>query len=611
MSIYDYIVIAFYFVFMAALGPVYKSFSRTASDFFRGGGGMLWWMVGSSAFMTAFSAWSFTGGAAKAYETGTFFLLLFGCNFVGLWLTYFYLAARFRQMRIITAVEGVRKRYGNVNEQVFAWLPVPLNIIWGGLGLYVITVFIYGVFRNEPFLANVSPSTAMGVMIVAMGLTVMLMTLFGGSWAATAGDFVQMLVVLTITILLAYLTLTQPEIGGLTGLIEHLPKHHFDWTHFERPWIIVFFAFTLLINQTVQNNSLLAGASKFVFVKNGRDAQKATLLSIIGFLLLSPIWIIPAMAAAIYFPNLAESFPELGASQGNSAAYVAMAIKLLPSGLLGMLVCGIFAASITSMNSALNIAAGTFVRNVWIRIVEPGASEKKQIMVGRIFIFIYSLLMIALAFIFLENKEMSLFDIVLILAASVGLPTAAPMFLGVFIKRTPPWAGWSTMLVGFVFAVAINLVFYLVPAVDLFNVFLRPQTPFTRMEAGDMQIATTTFILFVVTSYWYLRTIPHYKNSSEAYREQVDEFFEEMNTPIDQAAEHGPDYDNDARQNRVMGLLCMIYGVFILLMLLIPNTWKARGGILFCGGTITATGVILLGVASRLKRQVERPAGDE
>ena len=99
---YDYIVIGVYFVFMLSLGPIYKGFSKTASDYFRGGGGMLWWVVGSSAFMTTFSAWSFTGGAAKAYETGTFFLVIFACNILSLIFCFFFVVAKYRQMRILS-----------------------------------------------------------------------------------------------------------------------------------------------------------------------------------------------------------------------------------------------------------------------------------------------------------------------------------------------------------------------------------------------------------------------------------------------------------------------------------------------------------------------------
>lgn len=586
MTIYDYIVIGFYLVFMLVMGPVYKSFSKTASDYFRCGGGMLWWVVGSSAFMTTFSAWSFTGGAAKAYETGTFFLLLFLCNFAGLWFTYFFTAARFRQMRIVTAIEAVRKRFGNVNEQVFTWLPIPFNIVFGGLSLYSISVFMYSVFGIN-----------MVALIVGLGITVMVMTLVGGAWAATAGDFVQMLVVVTITVLMAFLTLTHPDIGGAVELVNKLPPHHFNWTLFDRPWIIAFFAVTLLINQMVQNNSMLLGAAKYVFVKNGADAKKATLISIVGFLLLSPIWMIPAVAATILHPNLAAEYPRL--NNPNEAAYVAMAVTLLPQGLLGLLVCAIFAASLTTMNSLLNIAAGTFVRNFYIRIIDKTASESRQIFIGRVFIFAYVICWILMAMLFMNFKELKLFDLLLICAASIQIPITVPLFFGIFIKRTPAWTGWSTMAAGF--SVSLLLRFVLTP--DFFGRVLKTDTPFSKQELGDLNIAATTAVLFVVCIAWFFFTTLFYKKDKKAYVEQVDAFFEEMSTPIDMAVEHGSTYDSDSRQYGVLGILCLIYGAFILLLLLIPNSSQARMGILFCGGTIFLAGAILQWISRKLRRK--------
>jgi Na+/proline symporter len=175
MTVYDYLVLGFYIAFMLSMGPVFVKFSRTASDYFRGGGGMLWWVVDSSVFMTSFSAGSFTGGAAKAYETGTFFLLLFFCNIVSLCFTYCFTAQRFRQMRIITKIEGVRMRFGDANEQVFTWLPLPFNVIMGGLALYTISVFMHSVFGF-----NIT------LLIFVLAATVTLITLCGGVWAAAA-----------------------------------------------------------------------------------------------------------------------------------------------------------------------------------------------------------------------------------------------------------------------------------------------------------------------------------------------------------------------------------------------------------------------------------------
>ncbi|MCE5186355.1 MAG: hypothetical protein LLF76_09545 [Planctomycetaceae bacterium] len=586
MSVYDYIVIGFYLVFMLAMGPVFKSFSKTASDYFRCGGGMLWWVVGSSSFMTMFSAWSFTGGAAKAYETGTFFFLLFLCNFVGLCFTYVFTAARFRQMRIITAIEAVHKRYGNANEQVFTWLPIPFNIVFGGIWLYAIAVFMYSVFGID-----------MVLLIIGLGLTVMIMTLLGGAWAATAGDFIQMMIVLAITILMTVLTLQHPNVGGLTGLMQKLPEHHFNWTLFERPWVIVFFATTLMINQTVQNNSMLLGASKYVFVKNGNDAKKATLISLAGFLLLPATWMVPAVASVLVHPNLAQEYPNL--NNPHEAAYVAMAITLLPKGLLGLLICAIFAASLTTMNSLLNVVAGTFVRNFYIRIVEKDASESRQILIGRIFIFIYVVCWIGTAILFVNYKELKLFDLLLICAASIQIPMTVPLFFGIFIKKTPPWAGWSTMAIGFAFSVLLR--FVLTP--EFLSWIFRPEQPFSQQELGDLNIAMTTGVLFAVCILWYFGTMFFYRQRPVEYVKQVDHFFEEMQTPIDMETEHGPTYVNDSRQYNVLGWLCSIYGLFILLLILIPNSLQARLGILFCGVTIGGTGLLLKLIARRLRKK--------
>ncbi len=587
MTIYDYAVIAFYLLFMLLLGPVYKSFSKTASDYFRGGGGMLWWVVGSSAFMVNFSAWSFTGGAAKAYETGTFFLLLFACNFVSLFFCYFFTAAKFRQMRVITPIEAVYKRFGAVNEQVFTWLPIPFNIIFGGIGLYTISVFMTGVF-NVP----------MEVLIVVLGITVTVMTLLGGSWAATAGDFVQMLVLLTITMVMAFLTLRHPDIGGVTNLINKLPPQHFDWTCFDRLGVIIFFAVTLLINQLVQGNSMMTGAARYIFVKDGKDAKKAVIMSILGFLLLSPIWMVPAVAATILHPNLAAEYPNL--NNPNEAAYVAMAVTLLPRGLMGLLVCGIFAASMTSMNSAFNIASGTFVRNFYIKIIDKKASESKQIFIGRAFILVYGMLWIMMALYFRSVKSMQLFDLILLAAASIGIPTATPLFFGMFIKKTPSWSGWCVMLIGLL--VSITLRFIL--SEDLLQRLFNPQIPFNARELGDLNIAVTTIILFAVCISTFLFSMLFYKKSPKDYANHIDEFFNEMNTPVDIIQEKVGSVEGDIRQYNVLGNLCIIYGLAVCLLLLIPNPVYARLCILFCGGLILLTGLVLSVIARRIRAKV-------
>jgi Na+/proline symporter len=578
MSVYDCLVLAFYVVFMLGTGRVFMRFSRTASDFFRGGGGMLWWVGGSSVLMTSFSAWSFTGGAAKAYEAGTFFLLLFFCNIVGLGFTYFITAERFRQMRIMTKIEGVRKRFGGANEQVFTWLPLPFNVVMGGLALYSISVFMHGVF-----------GVASNVLILLLAGTVTLISMFCGAWGA-AGGVVQLLLVLGITLVMAVLTLLHPQVGGFSGLIEKIPPHHTDWTLFERPWILLLFGVALLLNQVVQNNSIMYGAEKYMYVKDGADARRAALVAMVGFLFLAPVWMIPAVASTILHPNLAAEYPHL--NNPHEASYVAMAVTLLPSGLLGLLVSAILAASVASLSNQISIDTGVLVRNFYIRVIRRDAPDEQQILVGRLTSVVYGLLLVGMALWFRNLKQFSLFDLMLLAAASIQIPMTVPLFLGMFVRRTPAWAGWSTMVVGLVGAVILR--FVITDAV--LDAVFSPEVPFSSREHADLSIAITTVVLLAGCSGWFFGTMFWYRGEEQG----VDLFFKEMRTPINRRIEKSPYYSRDSVQYRMIGAHALIYGGFIYLLLFIPNPLMARICILFCGTLLAGAGLALRVVGRRL-----------
>ncbi len=597
VSVYDYIVIGFYLAFMFLLGPIYKSFSKTSSDFFRGGGGMLWWVVGSSAFMTTFTAWAFTAGAAEAYKTGTLFLVIFVCNILSLVFCYFFVVAKYRQMRIITVMEGVRRRFGKTSEQILTWLLVLVKVLYGGAMLFSIAVFMSAVF-NVP----------MHYMIIGLGAIITLMTVFGGSWSATAGDFVQMIVVVIITVVMGVLTLI--KVGGVGAFLEQVPDRHFDWTQFARPSVLVIFIITLFINQCIQMNSLLEGAARFIFVKDGHSAKKAVLIQMAGLILLPFIWIVPPMMAAIWHPNIAEEFPKLG--DATQAAYVAMAIDLLPHGLFGLLVCGIFAATVTSLNSQLNVIGGSFVRNIYIQVMRPGASEKEQITVGRVFMLIYGSIWILLGLYFQQVKGLDLFNLLLLIAAATVLPLTAPLFLGIFFRKTPPWAGWSTMVAGFVPAAILGLFFQVEWFVQW--VWQNPEmttgdvigmiwqtADLSDREIRNLKLALTTGVVAAVSTGWFFFTMLFYRKDEKSYVDDVDKFFHDMNTPIQPEEQELRGHSNEARQCAVLGNLCFGYGVFMLLLIFVPNEPAGRLIIFCCGAIIAGIGWFLkiLGKRSR------------
>src|SRR3954469_21291370 len=142
LSRYDYIVIGFYFVFMTMMSWVFKRFIRNTSDYFRGGGEMLWWMAGAGAFMVSFSAVTFTGMAGKAFTDGPVVMVIFVGNALGFLINYFWFAPVSRQTRAVTAMQVVRNRFDRVNEQFFTWLQIPVGTFYAGLWLMGLCVFV-------------------------------------------------------------------------------------------------------------------------------------------------------------------------------------------------------------------------------------------------------------------------------------------------------------------------------------------------------------------------------------------------------------------------------------------------------------------------------------
>ena len=586
IGIYDYIVIGFYFAFMLLIGVIFRKFNHNTSDYFRGGGCMLWWLSGASSFMVMFSAWMFTGAAGKTYDTGTLILIMSVGNVVGSIFVYFFTCYRFRQMRVITYVEAVRRRFGRFNQQLYVWMQVFFGLLGGALALNAIGVFIASVF-----------GISLELTIIIIGAAVVFMSVTGGAWAVVASNFVQMLMVMSVTIVAAFLALRLPEVGGIMGLIDKAPPAHFDWTLISRGPVIAVWVIAMVIGQFLSLNAINTGASRFLTVKDGIHARKAALITIFGLSFGAIIWMIPPMAATIACGNLAEQFPLL--RQPNEAAYVAICLKTMPQGLIGLLVCGIFAATISSMDSALNMNSGVFIRDFYLRILRPKAAEIELLFMGKLFTLIFGAIVILGGLYVSKVRTMGLFELTLVLGLLIGHPMVIPMFLGIFIKRTPAWSAWSTVLVGLVTAWVTKFYFDL----SFFERLAGFSEPLSITEAADVSWAVAVIVVSVSGTVWYCFTSLFYKYSTAEYKQQVEEFFADVNTPIDHKKEDVK--SNDLVQYRVLGLLCLIYGFATILFMFIPNGFSGRMCFGFCAAVPLVTGFILRQKAKNIENSAD------
>lgn len=572
LHLIDYFVIGFYFLFLAGLGWYFRRAAGTnSSEYFRGGGRMAWWLVGATAFMGTFSAWTFTGAAGLAYDHGLVVIAIFWANAGTYLVSACWFAPRFRQLRAVTVMEAVRQRLGSANEQVFTWLQLPIQVLVAGIWLYGLAIFLGPVFHLD-----------LHASILVCGVIVVLLSTLGGSWGVATGDFMQTLLLVPITLLAAWLSLR--HVGGVQSLVSHLPATHFDLSASAVPGYGALWLAGLGIEKLVLANRLTY-AGRFFFVADSKSARRASLLAAGLFIAGSIIWFIPPLAARSLGVDLAARFP--GLSSPGEAAYAAMAVDTLPAGLLGLLVTAIIAATLSSMDEGLNRNAGIFVRSVYLPLIRPRASEREQVHVGKITTVLMGGLVILLALKYSTWRDFGVLKLMFNLAAMIGVPSGVPVFWCLFTRRAPDWAAWSTVLVGF----GVSALVGVLPRQEWFRHWIdqlgyAPQLAW--MHSNEFGVAAVT--IMIVCSLWFWGAAWWSGQRDPQRAREIDAFFTAMHTPVTPAESAGDRVDDTPLR---IARLCTIYAIFLGAMALLPNSLAGRGGLAFCAVFFVAIGFLL------------------
>lgn len=574
------LIVGIYFLFLIAIGWMFRTFTSTTSDYFRGGGNMLWWMVGATAFMTQFSAWTFTGAAGKAYTDGFAVATIFLANAFGYLMNYLYFAPKFRQLRVITPIDAIRMRFGRFNEQVFTWSGMPSSVISAGIWLNGLAIIASGIFGFD-----------MTTTIWITGLVVLMMSVTGGSWAVIASDFMQMVIIMAVTVTCAVVAVVKG--GGITEIIANFPvqENGSFVTGNNLNYLSIFgiWAVFIFLKQFSINNNML-NCHRYLAAKDSKNAKKAALLACVLMTVGVFIWFTPSWFIASQGVDLAAYYPEAGSKAGDFA-YLYFVEQYMPAGMVGLLISAMFAATMSSMDSGLNRNSGIFVMNFYLPILRPNATEKELMIVSKITSTFFGIAIILIALFINSLKGLSLFDTMMYVGALIGFPMTIPAFCGFFIKRTPDWAGWGTLVVGGIVSYTVGFVITPEMVQNWFDL-----QPLTGREWSDLKVAVGLIGHLVFTAGFFALSTLFYKPLEEKRQQDVDRFFNNLATPLVSDSTEQKKLDNKQRQ--MLGSLIAVSGVGVMAMFLLPNPFWGRMIFVFCG-------VIVLGVGVALMRAVD------
>jgi solute:Na+ symporter, SSS family len=197
-------------------------------------------------------------------------------------------------------------------------------------------------------------------------------------------------------------------------------------------------------------------AQRMLAARGQTDAMKATLFyNCVHYAVRPWPWILVALSSLVLFPDLESlqrAFPHVPADKiGHDLGYSAM-LTFLPTGLLGLVLASLLAAYMSTISTHLNWGASYVVNDVYKRFLEPGATEARLVLIGRIST-VTMMLLAALLSLQLTNAIQA-FQIML----QVGAGTGLLFILRWFWWRINPWSELAAMVASFIVAVSLQVI---------------------------------------------------------------------------------------------------------------------------------------------------------
>ncbi|MDH5475216.1 MAG: sodium:solute symporter [Cyclobacteriaceae bacterium] len=428
----DISLIVLYFIIIFGVA-IYISFKeklgRDTSSYFLGGRDMGWFVIGASLFASNIGAEHLVGlagsGASGGIAVAQFeiisgiILLLLGWVFVP-----FYLKSG-----IYTMPEFLEIRYSK-GARIYLSL---ISIIAYILTKISVTIAATGIIFEAIGLDFWSGAVAI---IVATGLYTML----GGLKAVLYTDMIQMFILIISSILITWIGLR--HIGGWAELQSTAGPDFFSiWkplNHPEFPWTGIIFGAPILgvwywcTDQFIVQRVLAA--------KDIKNARRGAIFG--GYLKMLPlfIFVIPGI--------IAYALSQKGILSYGSAdqAFPSLVRTLLPPGIRGLVIAGLFAALMSSLSSVFNSCSTLFTLDIYKKI-KPQSSEKRLVMVGQIVTFFLVILGV-LWIPFIDNISNRLFTYLQSVQAYISPPIAAVFLLGIFFKRLNAKGAMASLLTG-------------------------------------------------------------------------------------------------------------------------------------------------------------------
>ncbi len=435
----NYCILFVYFGVLFSIGLLLAKKQRSTEDYFLAGRNMPWLFVAMSMLASLTSAVSYMGVPGTSYAENISYIFAAPMALITAPIVIFFFFPLYRKLRITTTYDYILKRFGKEARYIASALFLLQTLGWMGTILYAPALALSVVTGINIWLA-----------IILMGVLTTGYTVLGGLPAVIWTDVIQFLILVGGAIWV-FVSLLNGVPGGFSQIIEiagdtdHLRVFEWKLDFSRMNAIAVTIAWFFISIQAWGIGQV--SVQRLLAVKTYGGVAKALIANGVFEMIMLTLLLFIGIGMFAYFHVFPERLVEGLVGDRFLPYYI---IHALPNGVSGLLITAIFAAAMSSMDSAVNSSATVIVNDFVRPLSRKPRTDQQDLKLARIITIGFGFFAIVVAC-YVSRIE-GVLKAINMIGGYFGAPATGLFFLGIFSRRAN-FQGWvvSTLLIAMPF----------------------------------------------------------------------------------------------------------------------------------------------------------------
>lgn len=380
----DLSIIVIYLLAMIGIGVYFSFKNKSSNSFSVTAEAIPGWALGLSFYATFLSVITFLGDPGKSFGSNwNPFVFSISIPFAS-FVASKYFVKFYRNSGEISA-------YTHLEHQIGSWARSYSMLCFVLTQLARMGTIFYGVALT----VNALTGYDMRLIIIIAGICIIFYTILGGMSAVIWTEVLQAIIKTFGAILILWIILQKVSMDSIAQIGQAEGKFslgsfdlNFGTSSF---WVIFLYGFFInLTNFGVDQNYI----QRYHSANSTQEAQKSIWLCAIYYVPVSALFFFIGTALFVYYQSYPELIVELKQQVSAEKGIALSQLKesdfgdrvlpfflktQIPKGFLGLLVAALLSAAMSTMSSGMNSSATVFLKDVYLRHVQPQADPKKQI----------------------------------------------------------------------------------------------------------------------------------------------------------------------------------------------------------------------------------------